>query len=96
MAKVCNVLGMTDQKYEPRAEYTAEEELALWIACRAAITRAQSYSVNLPGGGIQTKTMADLREVNATIDRLRQQVALENAAGDATARPVNYARMTRR
>lgn len=88
---------MSDQKYEPRAEYTAEEELALWIACRAAITRSQSYSVALPGGGTQTKTMADLREVNATIERLRQQVDLENAAnGSEASRTVNYARMTRR
>lgn len=86
---------MSDAKYEPRADYTTEEELALWIACRAAITRAQSYQMELPGGGIQTKTMADLRAVNDTIDRLRQQIDMENAANGGEI-PVNFARMTRR
>lgn len=84
---------MTD-KYEPRAEYTTEEELALWIACRSAITRGQSYQVNLPGGGTQSKTYADLRAVNDTIELLRNQLDKESA-GAGGERPVNYARLKR-
>jgi len=86
---------MTDAKYEPRADYTPEEELALWIACRAAITRGQSYQVALPGGGTQMKTFADLRAVNETIALLRQQIDMDNAAAGGEI-PVNFARMTRR
>lgn len=85
---------MSDQKYEPRATYTTEEELALWIACRAAISRGQSYQMNLPGGGTQMKTFADLRVVNDTIRELRLQLDSENAANGGE-QAVNYARFRR-
>lgn len=94
---ILSIIGHMAAKFQASNEYTTSESLALAKEMRARILAGyQTYQVALPGGGTQMKTLPPLSDVEASIRALQQQLDLENAEGDITSRPVNYARMTRR
>jgi hypothetical protein len=83
---------MAASKYVAGFEYTDAELLALWRECLARISvSGQEYQMDLPGGGTQRYTAADLPEVRKTINELESKI---NAAAGAPMGRL-YARMVR-
>lgn len=84
--------GMAATKYVAGFTYTDAELLALWRECLARISvSGQSYKMQLPGGGTQEYTSADLADVQALVNEYQAKVNAASSPIFATL----YARMRR-
>lgn len=83
---------MTATKYVADFTYTDAELLALYRQCLARISvSGQEYQIQIPGGGTQTYTSADVSKVAALVNEYEGKVAAADNAPFSTL----YARMKR-